>query len=61
MLVSVRFRDSVYRETGHTIMNLLAVSTTAAGGSHHVKLSILNQPADVCNKTEKLKTFNILV
>ncbi|KAF3701633.1 Zinc finger FYVE domain-containing protein 16 Endofin Endosomal-associated FYVE domain protein [Channa argus] len=24
MLVSVRFRDSVYRETGHTIMNLLA-------------------------------------
>lgn len=25
-LVSVRFRDSVYRETGHTIMNLLAVS-----------------------------------
>lgn len=26
MLTSVRFRDSVYRETGHTIMNLLAVS-----------------------------------
>ncbi|KAM4531990.1 zinc finger FYVE domain-containing protein 16 [Fundulus diaphanus] len=24
MLISVRFRDSVYRETGHTIMNLLA-------------------------------------
>lgn len=24
MLTSVRFRDSVYRETGHTIMNLLA-------------------------------------
>ncbi|XP_056146576.1 zinc finger FYVE domain-containing protein 16 isoform X2 [Lampris incognitus] len=24
MLVSIRFRDSVYRETGHTIMNLLA-------------------------------------
>ncbi|XP_010772523.1 zinc finger FYVE domain-containing protein 9-like [Notothenia coriiceps] len=25
-LTSVRFRDSVYRETGHTIMNLLAVN-----------------------------------
>lgn len=25
-LISVRFRESVFRETGHTIMNLLAVS-----------------------------------
>lgn len=28
-LISVRFRESVFRETGHTIMNLLAVSTEA--------------------------------
>lgn len=27
-LVSVRFRESVFKETGHTIMNLLAVSAT---------------------------------
>lgn len=29
-LISVRFRESVFRETGHTIMNLLAVSMEAA-------------------------------
>lgn len=28
-LISVRFRESVFRETGHTIMNLLAVSIEA--------------------------------
>lgn len=28
-LMSVRYRDSVYRETGHTIMNLLAVSNSS--------------------------------
>lgn len=27
-LVSVRFRESIFKETGHTIMNLLAVSST---------------------------------
>lgn len=40
-LISVRFRESVFRETGHTIMNLLAVSTEAPAVSavsayHHV-------------------------
>lgn len=38
-LTSVRFRDSVYRETGHTIMNLLAVSNETP--AHVVALSQL--------------------
>lgn len=29
-LVSVRFRESIFKEAGHTIMNLLAVSATLA-------------------------------
>lgn len=42
-LVSVRFRESVFRETGHTIMNLLAVSATftLCTTSHHLHCPLL--------------------
>uniref|UniRef100_A0AAY4EB54 FYVE-type domain-containing protein n=1 Tax=Denticeps clupeoides TaxID=299321 RepID=A0AAY4EB54_9TELE len=35
-LMSVRFRQSVFRETGHTIMNLLAVSVSSPQVTHVV-------------------------
>lgn len=39
-LTSVRFRESVFRETGHTIMNLLAVSVETPA------LSVVNSSED---------------
>lgn len=47
-LISVRFRESVFRETGHTIMNLLAVS-------------VETPPAGVVNSSEDTHTCSLAV